>query len=1431
MSQQQTLLRVQTNIPSTTITGTTTYEYLDLYDDIPIKINKSFAELQDIASRNSDYSVNLLLPGSKTNNRFFESFYDVDIDTFYFNPNNRVECKILIDSKPLFTGYLRLNKVNILNSKVEYDVTLYSEVGNLFGKMGNNQLKDLNFDDEEYTFNHTFNLSAIDSKLAQSNFFRNDGKPLTFFYPVLHNGYNYESVSGATLPDFTGATVSRRTRLYTPTFPISGWTSLSGATAAGVQEYRINSPTEALYDNQLKPALNVYSLIQLIFKTYGYTISGDFMNTPWMKSLYMYGYFSSEVTKFGQKIVAIESLPKEGVELIYSGSTVPGSQLKIFVCKRGTGIPCYSLDDINYGFANMIPYSEYGTIESGLSGKTMTAVDGFDFGFEVDGVPVAPLSSLRYAPEPVGASISFMDGDAVNFSIVIDPNLKQIDLISSIAKKFNLVFVPNPDVPKDIIIEPYDFYVGTGEIRDWTDKISYDNGITVEPALNYVESELILTDQEDSDEGNKEFKTRNNRIYGVSINPNPTDFKTEKKTIDTIFSPELVRQWDELGPNSGSLIGLPLGINYAASSEQSSSDNIVRWVYNGIKTKPKLFFWMMPVNPFIDSVGEVFDIGAYNTYTVKIMNSSGTTINSYNRLPSISHTMPIGLSDNLKINNDSFSILFNSEETIANSISLYNTYTENDAYNTFYKNRITNIYNPNTRFLTAKFNLSFADIANLRPNDIIKVKNQYFVVNKISEFNYTSSELTSVELIQFNVNPQTYPTRYFKYYYCENPSVCFTIRTDFENPNLRSTNFIWSLYYDNQVGSLTGSTTGFTSSLKVLNLAGNPIIGIQYIPYTMQEITEAEYNSSSCYDFSLDPVMRFVYESQVDGLSYTFSGFWENSAGTKTGVNVWESCSDFYNDATTYGIATGTTSTYGPPGYCFNQQTHSNGQIREVQLGRNGDVFVGGGFTAYNGTTLTTNKNNLIKIYNNSILNTGFTHTSLNTVNSIEIDPIDDKIYMGGFSGYLRLNTNGTTDATFNGGVSGVNGAVSDICQLLDTNNETLIAGFFTSYNGTPRVGLAQITSGGTLNTSFNSYFVTGATFSFTRHLSRYSNSSAYSGITAVAGAYSQYSGQSRNNIVLINSDGTLYTTFNPGTGFDNQTQQVHTYDDGTILVAGDFTSYNGVATSGLVKLNNNGTLVTSFTNNYTGYTSNFPNNTNVQSFGLQSDGKIIIAAYNFIDNINSIWRINSDGSFDYTFNVGHMNFAQPANGAENIAVLSDDSFYLGGSFTTYSVARQGDICDSQLVVTTVFDNGIGPSEYDGTYTRWSGNTYGYFTLPNLFSGNTTYSGEKYTIWVRQVGTRFYTLIWTDATPDGDMINWTFLQSNGSTPMQGATVIVYNQFNNYNIPINENGFVYPVGVFDSPLGRKISITYPENCTKTVNRLVKLDKNGNFINCG
>ena len=182
MSTQQTVLRVQ-KINAFATTGITEYEFLDLYSSIPITINKSFAELGDIGKRNSDYSVGVLLPGSKKNNVFFESYFNVDAQSLYFDATTKGPCNVLINDEPYFTGYMRLNRVSVKDSKVEYDVTLYSTPAELYGAMGNLLLKDLNFDDTDYKFNHTFNLDNVTRAFSYTNFAIDDVEPLPYIYP------------------------------------------------------------------------------------------------------------------------------------------------------------------------------------------------------------------------------------------------------------------------------------------------------------------------------------------------------------------------------------------------------------------------------------------------------------------------------------------------------------------------------------------------------------------------------------------------------------------------------------------------------------------------------------------------------------------------------------------------------------------------------------------------------------------------------------------------------------------------------------------------------------------------------------------------------------------------------------------------------------------------------------------------------------------------------------------------------------------------------------------------------------------------------------------------------------------------------------------------------------------------------------------------
>jgi len=522
------------------------YDFLDLYSDIPITINKSFAEIQDISKRNSDYSVGVKLPGSKKNNRFFENFFNVDQTSLYFDATAKVQCQVLINDEAYFNGYLKLNRVSVQNSKIEYDITLFSNIADLYGKIGNNLLKDLNFTDVDYHFNHTFSRDNVLQFWRYETLKSTSEVPSNYFYPVCHNGYNYQPSGNTTSVLLTGAT---GTTLYTTT-KLGGWPSTAAAYSAGVEKFRINSPEDGLRDNQLKPALNIHSIIKLIFKTYGYTIKSDFMTTPWMKLLYMYGYFSNDTAKFSYKTPATQTFSLDGVEVIWlddieASSTSACSTTypltthnwTLYVVKKGTGTPVLCNQEIvlNWNF-NLQPcfggstdFQQTVTIPANTTGTTFSYVQeqyvdcGFgcpfqpeyiyNFGFNTTSSNVGlSTSPLAYPPQVSNTIVEVSDGSYIDFSLVIDPQIKQIDILSSIAKKYGLLFIPDPEVPNQIIIEPYDYYVGSGDIYDWSDKLSWDKGFTVEPVQNFVESELILSDLEDGDSGNKEYKDSNSKI-------------------------------------------------------------------------------------------------------------------------------------------------------------------------------------------------------------------------------------------------------------------------------------------------------------------------------------------------------------------------------------------------------------------------------------------------------------------------------------------------------------------------------------------------------------------------------------------------------------------------------------------------------------------------------------------------------------------------------------------------------------------------------------------------------------------------------------------------------------------------------------------------------------------------------------------------------
>ena len=174
-------------------------KFIDLYQNEPILLSLSFAELQDITKKNSSYSKAFSVPGSKQNNEIFNFFFDLNSIPTTFNPNNKFEAQLLWDGYLILQGYIRLNGVTVANGEIIYQCTFYNQVGDLMANIGDKYLFDLDLSYLSHPYDdNVINYSNLDPNLfpltGNTNYSYQNGKT---FWGLFNIGYEY--VSGTTL--------------------------------------------------------------------------------------------------------------------------------------------------------------------------------------------------------------------------------------------------------------------------------------------------------------------------------------------------------------------------------------------------------------------------------------------------------------------------------------------------------------------------------------------------------------------------------------------------------------------------------------------------------------------------------------------------------------------------------------------------------------------------------------------------------------------------------------------------------------------------------------------------------------------------------------------------------------------------------------------------------------------------------------------------------------------------------------------------------------------------------------------------------------------------------------------------------------------------------------------------------------------------------
>jgi uncharacterized delta-60 repeat protein len=315
----------------------------------------------------------------------------------------------------------------------------------------------------------------------------------------------------------------------------------------------------------------------------------------------------------------------------------------------------------------------------------------------------------------------------------------------------------------------------------------------------------------------------------------------------------------------------------------------------------------------------------------------------------------------------------------------------------------------------------------------------------------------------------------------------------------------------------------------------------------------------------------------------------------------------------------------------FDPGTGANNYVMSTAVQNDGKIIIGGYFTSYNGTTI---------------------------------------------SSLARLNTDGSIDGTFNSG-TGPNNTVLSIA--IQSDGKIIIGGWFTSYNGTARNYIARLNSNGSVDATFNPG--TGAN-SVIHAIAIQSD-----GKIVIGGEFTSYNGTARNRIVRLYSDGSIDATFNPGTGANNNVYSTAIQSDGKIIIGGLFYTYNGLLKNYMARLNTDGSLDATFNASGGGPSGR------VDAIVIQNDGKIIIVGwFSYYNGYGRkyIARINTDGSIDESFNPG----TGANTPIYAVAIKNDGKIIIGGDFTLFNgTARNYLAClNIDGTIDASFNQGTGAS-------------------------------------------------------------------------------------------------------------------------------------------
>ena len=711
----------------------------DLYEDEDIPLSLSVDDFKNVAEKVQSYSKAFNLPATKRNNQIFDNIFEITrTDTgLNFNPYKRTKAILKQDGFLLFEGYLRMLDISDKSGETSYNVNLYSEVVALADVLGDKTFSELDFSELEHEYNKT-----------QIQYSWNDaGTGITYTNP---------STSGF------------RDANDTVKYPFVDWTHqiLVGGSGTGTAAISGNPEFTAL-EQIFRPFINIKYLVDRIFQVVPFTYESEFFDTADFEKLYMDFNWGSgnapELTNStayyplywynngigGVANIATTSFTNmilNSLAGIWAAVPPPNYNTSTHIITSTVVDETYI---VTYGYTIENTDSVARTVEcqwlynstpKNPSGVITIAAGGtFTYTGNLIQVMTNIGDTLQVQFKASVGSVVRQEQDTaiytggatfnVGVSTITTNTLLQTlrgetgqwEFLKGLLTMFNLVTLPDEDNPSNIKIEPYkdifissgvaappNFFDDTSTELDWTDKIDVSE-MKLMPLTDLNKKTIFKFVEDDDDFAFNVYKRDVNHLYG-SKKYNASEFTIlagEDEIIAEPFAATVIKPLEDMW--SDIITPALYSMNEDGTSE--GFENSPRIMFNNGK-KTTVFDYYIPEQNGLTSAN-------LDTYL------------QFSHLTSLS---PGAIATNKRD--------FHFGE--CQLIQPVGGPTNNNLFNLYWLPYYSELYNPDTRIMTIKVNLSPSDINTFKFNDTVFIKNRTFRVNKID---YKPNDLATVEFI------------------------------------------------------------------------------------------------------------------------------------------------------------------------------------------------------------------------------------------------------------------------------------------------------------------------------------------------------------------------------------------------------------------------------------------------------------------------------------------------------------------------------------------------------------------------------------------------------------------------------------------------------------------------------------------------------------